>query len=138
MTLARKSLAAIGMALAVGAASAAFAHHSAVMYDHAHVTTLDGVVKSFNWTNPHSTLEFMANAKPGETATLWTVEASSPGVLTRNGWTKRSFNPGDHVQIQLNPLKDGAPGGQFVKGMNLATGQTMMWSFAGAGEKPLQ
>jgi hypothetical protein len=129
-----KTIAGLGAAITFALASAAQAHHTAAMYDNAHMRTLDGVVRAFNWANPHSTLEFLVGA-PGA-QTLWTVEMSSPGVLTRAGWTKRSFNPGDKVQIELAPLKDGRPGGLFAKASNQTTGQTLSWNFK-AGERTL-
>jgi hypothetical protein len=132
MNRSSKILAALGLTLtALAAAPIASAHHSAVMYDDKNSRVLEGTVKSFNWTNPHVTLEFLATGKPGEAPTLWTVEMTSPGVLTRAGWSKRSFNPGERVSVDVAPLKDGRPGGAYRKGTNLTTGQVYSYSLFG-------
>ena len=31
------------------------------------------------------------------------VETTSPGVLTRSGWSRNSVKPGDHVAVEFNP-----------------------------------
>ena len=36
---------------------------------------------------------------------------SSPGVLTRAGWTRRTFAAGDTVAIVVNPSRAGTPVG---------------------------
>lgn len=108
--------------------TAVSAHHSIAMYDAEHLKTLEGTVKAFNWINPHSTLEFAVESGSGAPPTVWIVEMSSPGVLTRSGWTKRSFQPGDHVQVVLAPFRDGRPGGMFRRA-TLPDGRTLTWSF---------
>jgi Family of unknown function (DUF6152) len=121
------------LVLTMLAGPATLAHHSAVMYDNANMKTLEGTVKQFNWTNPHTTLVFIVVTASGEQVP-WTVEMSSPGVLTRAGWTKRSFNPGDRVSIELAPLKNGSNGGLFRKAI-LADGKILSWDFK-PGEQP--
>jgi len=41
----------------------------------------------------------------------WSVEMSSPGVLTRAGWNRRMFVAGDAVSIVVNPSRAGTPVG---------------------------
>lgn len=115
----------------------ASAHHSAVMYDNAATKTLVGTVRVFHWTNPHAMLEFVTEAEGAEPGKLWIVEMSSPGVLTRAGWSKRTFNPGDRVSVELAPLKDGRPGGLLRKA-TLADGKVMTWSFKPGEQAGLQ
>jgi hypothetical protein len=105
----------------------ALAHHSASMYDPARQTTVSGVIKTFNWTNPHVTVEILADAKGDAPQALWTLEASSPGVMVRSGWTKRSLNPGDKVTVQFNPLRDGGLGGNLRK-VVLPDGKALVWN----------
>jgi hypothetical protein len=75
----------------------AAAHHSGAAYDMEHLRTTEGTVKTVNWTNPHITFVIDCDAKDGEPAQTLVFEVSSPGVLTRSGWTKRSLQPGDHA-----------------------------------------
>ena len=43
------------------------------------------------------------------------VETGSTNSLLRRGWDQHTFEPGDKVTIDLNPLRDGGTGGYFVK-----------------------
>jgi hypothetical protein len=125
-----------GVALPLGvlfAAAPAMSHHSTAMYDKANPRSVAGVVKAINWSNPHITVDFVADAKDDPAQRTWRVEASSPGVMTRAGWSKRSLNPGDKATFQVAPLRNGQPGGE-MRQVTLADGKTLTWSFR-AGEK---
>lgn len=117
-TLRRTACVALG--LLVLAAPAA-AHHSASMFDRTKATTMKGTIKAFNWVNPHCSIIFVADGT-GET---WNVESTSPGVLTRSGWTKRSLNPGDKIEITLAPIRTGGPAGLSLEIKNVTTGETL-------------
>jgi hypothetical protein len=96
------------------------------MYDPAVIIRLDGTVKEFQWTNPHVLLWVLGVTKPGEDPVLWTVELpTSPGNLSRMGWTKHALAPGDRVVVELNPLRDGKHGGSFRKLTMQGTGQVL-------------
>jgi hypothetical protein len=118
---------AIGLALAAGAATHAGAHHSGSMFDPSKSQTVQGTVQAFNWTNPHVNLLLVAAAEAGKPEQLWTLEASSPGVMGRSGWTKRSLNPGDHVTVTFSPLRDGGLGGSLRR-VQLPDGKVLTWS----------
>ena len=83
-------IALVAAALTLGLGGMAAAHHSGAAYDMEHPRTMEGTVKTVNWTNPHITFVVEADAKDGQPAATWVFEVSSPGVLTRSGWTKRS------------------------------------------------
>jgi hypothetical protein len=119
---------AVGLALAATAVQAS-AHHSGSMFDPSKTETVQGVVRAFNWTNPHVNLEVMADPEAGKTQQLWTLEASSPGVMGRSGWTKRSLNPGDRVTVTFSPLRDGGLGGSLRK-VQLPDGKVLTWSIS--------
>ncbi len=117
------------LAFALLAAPRAQAHHSFAMYDPTVTIHLDGTVKEFQWTNPHALLWVLGTTTPGGDPTLWTVELpTSPGNLSRLGWTKHSLSPGDRVVVELNPLRDGQHGGSFRKMTLVATGQVLLVS----------
>lgn len=94
--------------------SDALAHHSFAMFDVSRSVTISGTVKTFEWTNPHSWLWLQVPADDGSTA-LWAIETGSPSMLERRGFERTVFKPGDQVTVQLHPLKDGKPGGNFMK-----------------------
>jgi hypothetical protein len=106
-------------------ASAALAHHSTSMYDRAAPVTIEAEVVEFRWVNPHS---YLTVVETGQAAPkTWSIEMSSPGVLTRSGWTKRTFNAGDKITLKFGPLRNGDAGGIFVEA-TLADGKIMTYS----------
>jgi hypothetical protein len=125
------ALMAAGLILSFGGIAAA--HHSGAAYDMEHLRTTEGTVKTVNWTNPHITFVIDCDAKDGEPAQTLVFEVSSPGVLTRSGWTKRSLQPGDHAVFHYAPLRDGSPGGFLVK-VNLPNGQELSFSLQPADQ----
>ena len=117
---------AVGLALAA-AATGASAHHSGSMFDASKTETVQGTVRAFNWTNPHVNVEVMAEPEAGKAPQLWTLEASSPGVMGRSGWSKRTLNPGDKVTVTFSPLRDGGLGGSLRR-VQLPDGKVLTWS----------
>ncbi len=57
----------------------------------------------------------MAEPAGGGDPETWTVELTSPGNLTRSGWSRHSLSPGDKIEVEINPLRDGTHGGGFRK-----------------------
>jgi hypothetical protein len=110
---------------ALFAAPPAPAHHSTSMYAKDAPVTIDAEVVEFRWVNPHSNLTVVDTRDASRKS--WSIEMSSPGVLTRNGWTKRTFNPGDKITLKLAPLRNGDPGGYFLEA-TLADGKVMTYS----------
>jgi len=127
----RIALVTAGLLLSFGGVAAA--HHSGAAYDMEHLRTTEGTVKTVNWTNPHITFVIETDAKDGEPAHTLAFEVSSPGVLTRSGWTKRSLQPGDHAVFHYAPLRDGNPGGFLVK-VDLPNGQELSFSLTPADQ----
>jgi len=132
----RRSAMMIVLALTLaGAPAASFAHHSFAMYDPAKLLTLTGTVKDFEWTNPHSRVLLITGGLDGKPEDLWSLELpTSPGNLTRMGWSKHSLKAGDHVAIEINPLRDGRHGGSLKKVTLLASGE--VFTTAGSGPPP--
>lgn len=103
----------VALVLCVFSLSPARAHHSFAMFDFTKSVTLEGTVKEFAWTNPHAMLLVTAHNKEGEPEQAWSIELTSPGNLTRAGWNKRLFTPGDRIKVEIYPLRNGQPGGAF-------------------------
>ena|SRR5579862_9134905 len=83
-----------------------FAHHGAVAYDMKKVTTLQGIISEFRYTNPHSEIYFDVVDANGKTQ-KWVAEAVSVPAMSRSGWTKNSLKPGDKVSVTGNVAKNG-------------------------------
>ena len=126
-------IAGLAAGLTLGFNGLAPAHHSNAAYDLEHLKTTEGTVKTVNWTNPHITFVIESDAKDGEPARSWVFEVSSPGVLTRSGWTKRSLQPGDHAVFRYAPLRDGTLGG-FLLRVTLPDGHELSYSLTPAEE----
>jgi hypothetical protein len=113
----------------------AAAHHSFAMFDFSKTLTVKGTVKEFRWTNPHVALLVEFAPQPGAPPEVWSMELTSPGNLTRGGWSRHSFKPADRIELVFNPLRDGKHGGAFDKATFLDTGQVIS-SDLRASEKP--
>jgi hypothetical protein len=101
----------------------AIAHHSAAMYDFDQVTMVEGVVKDFLWVNPHVMMWVVVPARDGAAEQNWQLENTSPGRLSRYGWSKNAFKPGAKVKVEFWPLRNGKPGGFFKEATNLDTSE---------------
>jgi hypothetical protein len=109
----------------------AWAHHSTAMYDFSKSVTLDAVVRSFQWGNPHNYIQLIATNDTGEQVE-WAVEAGTPVTASRMGWSKDTHKPGDHLTLVVAPTKDGSPNGS-LKTATLANGTTLKSVGADAG-----
>jgi Family of unknown function (DUF6152) len=90
-----------------------FGHHSFAPFDMNASITLTGVVKEFQWANPHVWIQVMVTDKSG-TAVEWSIEGTSPAGLNRKGWKPGSLKAGDQVVIEGHPLRDGRRGASLV------------------------
>jgi hypothetical protein len=113
--------------LASCAATPALAHHSFAMYDMTQVVTLKGSIKEFQWTNPHVLVWLVNDPADTQPPDLWTIELpTSPGNLTRVGWSKHSLKAGDRVIVEISPLRNGKHGGSFKKATLVDTGEVLI------------
>jgi hypothetical protein len=103
-------LAAVGT---VALAAPAFAHHSFAMFDAEKLVTLNGTVKDFEWTNPHSWIRINVADTAG-VERQWAIEMNSPAQNAQRGWKSDTLKPGDKISLTIHPLKDGSRGGQFM------------------------
>jgi hypothetical protein len=126
--ISRRTLVLTLLTLSMFAASVApiAAHHSTVPFDTTKQTTLTGIVKEFDWTNPHTWIWInVPNDKGG--MDLWGVEGMSPNYLGRRGWTKSTIKPGEKITIVGRPMKDGSKAAMFMSA-TLADGKVMSQS----------
>lgn len=103
-------------ALALSAAALAaptLAHHSFAMFDPSKEVSVEGKVKSFAYTNPHAWL-YMDVTTDDKTVT-WGFELGAPTLLQRQKIFPSTFKPGDTVKVDAAPMRDGRPGGMFIR-----------------------
>jgi hypothetical protein len=92
----------------------AVAHHSNVAFQVTKVVTVKGVVKEFEWRNPHTWLTLEVDDGKGGKVD-WAFEGRAPGVLLRAGWTLNSLMPGEVVTVDMSPAKDGSKSGLIAR-----------------------
>lgn len=95
-------------------ATPAFSHHSNVAFEVTKVVTITGVVKEFQWRNPHTWVILTVDDGKGKKVD-WSVEGRAPGVLLRAGWTKNSILPGETITVDMSPAKDGTNSGLIAR-----------------------
>jgi hypothetical protein len=114
-------IAACASALALGSAVVT-AHHSAAQFDFAQRVTIEGVVKEFNVTNPHTwaVVEISDDNRGTRDAEY---EGHSASHFYRAGYTRDMVKVGDKIAILIAPRRDGEDGG-FIQAFT-ANGKTI-------------
>ncbi len=108
----KKIIFSIAFLLSIGSLSAS-GHHSAAMFDFTQIVEVSGVVKQFQYTNPHSWLIIDVTNEDG-TTTTWGFEAEGPSSLMRAGIRRGDLPAGTPITIRGNPIKDGRPAAAWV------------------------
>ena len=99
----------------------AIAHHSTSMYDMANPVNVSGVVKRFEWTNPHAFVYLEVKDEKGNVVE-WEVEMMSLNHLRGYGWTRSTVKPGEVISCTGGAAKSGAPS-MISSYMKLADGR---------------
>lgn len=131
----------LSAAMLISCAIPAAAHHSFAMFDRAKTVEMQGTVKSFQWTNPHSFLDIYVGDPKGGAPVLWTLEFGAVHGLANQGWRPKTLVPGDKILFTVHPAKDGAPYGQPVSvtlpnGIVMEAGQGVVALPPGNGGNP--
>ena len=98
---------------ALGAGTAAYAHHAfAAEFDADAPVLLKGKVVQVEWVNPHTWIHIKVpdtdgkgKAKPGTTFN-WAIEGGTPNTLLRTGITRDSLKAGTEVVVRGYQSKD--------------------------------
>jgi hypothetical protein len=99
------ALAAVALLLA---SLPATAHHSfAAEYDSHDLITLNGVITSVEWTNPHTYVHVNVKDASGK-VTDWALEGYPPNTLKRTGFARATLKEGDSITITAYKSKDGS------------------------------
>ena len=104
-------------------ATAAFAHHSPIVFDRTKQVTLTGVVTEFRWGNPHSWIHIDVADADGKVGN-WGIEMNPASHLARDGWRSTTLKRGDQVSVVVFPLRNDEKGGQYIS-IKLPDGKTL-------------
>ena len=100
------TVAAVGVLLVL-AAVPAWAHHAfAAEFDAKQPVKFRAVVTRMEWTNPHVWIHVDVK-QPDGTVEKWSIEAGTPNVLFRRGFTKQALLPGTEIVVDGYRSKDG-------------------------------
>lgn len=83
------------------------------MFDDGKLIEVTGVVREFQYTNPHSWLLVDVTNEDGS-VTTWGFEAEGPSTLMRAGIRFNDLPPGTEITIRGNPMRDGRPAAAWV------------------------
>jgi hypothetical protein len=114
-------LAVIGAMTATMASTSTSAHHSGTMFDDKKQVTVEGVVKEFQYTNPHSWL-LVDVTNPDGSVTTWGFEAEGPSTLMQAKIRRSDFAPGVKITITGFPMRDGRPAAAWTKAVRASDG----------------
>jgi hypothetical protein len=96
-----------GLAISGGAGRVSAHHAFAAEFDANKSVSFKGTVTKMEWINPHTWLHIDVK-KPDGTVENWAIEAGTPNVLFRRGFTKESLLPGTEVVVDGYQAKDGS------------------------------
>ena len=111
-------------ALLTLATSPGWAHHSfAAEFDARQPVNFRGTVTRMQWTNPHVWIHVDVT-QPDGAVEKWAIEAGTPNVLFRRGFTKESLAAGTEIIVDGYRAKDGS---RRANGRNItfADGRTL-------------
>jgi Family of unknown function (DUF6152) len=130
------SLTLLAAAIVFAAATPARAHHAfAAEFDAKQPVKFEkAVVTKMEWTNPHAWIHVDVTL-PNGIKEAWMIEAGTPNVLFRRGFTKDALKPGMAIVIDGYRAKDGS---HRANGRNLTLpdGRTLFLGSAGTPGAP--
>lgn len=118
----KRLIAALGAPGLVLGAGVAAAHHSAAQFDFSDQVTVEGTIKEFNVTNPHTTAIVEITDDERGTRDV-EFEGHSASHFYRAGYTRGLAKPGDEIAILIAPRGDGEDGG-FIQAFTV-NGETI-------------
>ena len=105
-------------------------HHSfSAQYDAEQSITLTGTLTKLDWRNPH--VYFYLDVEGAAGYETWAFEMGSPISMERLGWTRKSANLGDELEVEGSLARDGSKLVNATTVMLTSSGRRM---FAGSSQ----
>lgn len=118
----RKFIVAFAAPVFALSAGTTVAHHSAAQFDFNNQVTVEGVVKEFDVTNPHTTAVVELTDDERGTRDV-EFEGHSASHFYRAGYKRGLAKPGDEIAVLIAPRGDGEDGG-FIQAFTV-NGETI-------------
>ena len=125
------AVAGMGLFLVGGAVSLSAHHAFAAEFDANRPVNFTGKVTKMEWTNPHVWIHVDVK-NPDGTVDAWAIEAGTPNVLFRRGFTKDSLLPGTVIVVDGYQAKDGSRRANG-RDVTLPDGRTLFLGSSGTG-----
>jgi len=109
------------------------AHHTATTLYTQKTVTLQGIVKTWRWSNPQCLVTFDVKGEDGQVV-QWLAETQAPNTVYTEGYRPNSFKPDDEITVTVRPAANGRPYGLLTQAL-LADG-TKLGSEEGARGRP--
>jgi Family of unknown function (DUF6152) len=109
MSILKRFVLAIGTPVLAFWVLGAAAHHSAAQFDFSQRVTINGIIKEFNVTNPHTAAVVEVTDAKGTRDIEF--EGHSASHFYRAGYTRDMLKVGDKISILIAPRHDGEDGG---------------------------
>jgi hypothetical protein len=91
-----------------GWTSSVSAHHAfAAEFDANKPVNFKGTITRMEWVNPHAWLHVAVKTPTGAVEN-WAIEAGTPNVLFRRGFTRETLKPGLEIVVDGYRAKDGS------------------------------
>lgn len=114
------------------AAVPVWAHHAfAAEFDAKKPIRFKARVTKMEWTNPHVWIHVDVK-QPNGTVEKWAIEAGTPNVLFRRGFTRQSLQPGTEIVVDGYRAKDGSRRANG-RDLTLPDGRTLFLGSSGTG-----
>ena len=131
----RLAAAGIACAAALATSNTALAHHGASAYDWTQEVTIEGMVTTLSWTNPHIIMTLETKGPDGVPLSQ-EIEAMSVAQARGLGLRREAISPGAHVVVRANPNRRGR-GRVFGREIMTSDGARMpLTSYAGFSAAP--
>src|SRR6187455_418855 len=126
-----RSVASLGLLLALSAPELSAHHAFASEFDAKKPVKFKGTVTKMLWVNPHAWI-YVDVKKPDGTVEEWMIETGTPNTLIRRGLTKESLPKGTEIIVDGYQSKDGSHRANG-RDLTLPNGQTLFLGSSGTG-----
>jgi hypothetical protein len=82
---------------------------------------LTGTVVRYEWGNPHAYLHVA-----DDTGAVWAIEAGSPTMMERSGWSASTLRTGDRISAEVSPTRNPSRKAALLLSLQRADGTVLL------------